>query len=159
MNKFLSGFGATALAASFVVSSMVPVNAAPMFVPSAPTAQSNVIQVEDRDTNTMWRKYHRDGRDWKHNFRRGDDYGWWNGHRGYRHYRKGYRRHGDFWFPLAAFAAGALITGAINNNTRVYSGGNAHVAWCYDRYRSYRAYDNTFQPYHGPRQQCYSPYS
>lgn len=35
----------------------------------------------------------------------------------------------------------------------------AHVDWCYSRYRSYRAYDNTFQPYNGPRRQCYSPYS
>ena len=43
---------------------------------------------------------------------------------------------------------------------RVYrSGGSAHVQWCYNRYRSYRAWDNTFQPYHGPRQLCYSPYS
>jgi hypothetical protein len=37
--------------------------------------------------------------------------------------------------------------------------GNSHVSWCYNRYRSYRAFDNTFQPYNGPRQQCYSPYS
>ncbi len=35
---------------------------------------------------------------------------------------------------------------------------SAHVAWCYNRYRSYRAWDNTFQPYHGPRRQCWSPY-
>ena len=35
---------------------------------------------------------------------------------------------------------------------------SAHVNWCYDRYRSYRAWDNTFQPYHGPRRQCWSPY-
>lgn len=35
----------------------------------------------------------------------------------------------------------------------------AHVDWCYARYRSYRASDNTFQPYHGPRRQCFSPYS
>jgi hypothetical protein len=42
---------------------------------------------------------------------------------------------------------------------RVYrSGTNAHVAWCYDRYRSYRAYDNTYQPYNGPRRECISPY-
>ncbi|TIU32257.1 MAG: BA14K family protein [Mesorhizobium sp.] len=34
----------------------------------------------------------------------------------------------------------------------------AHVQWCYDRYRSYRAWDNTFQPYYGPRRQCISPY-
>jgi hypothetical protein len=42
---------------------------------------------------------------------------------------------------------------------RAYRGGmNAHVSWCYNRYRSYRAWDNTFQPYNGPRQLCYSPY-
>jgi hypothetical protein len=35
---------------------------------------------------------------------------------------------------------------------------SAHVQWCYNRYRSYRAWDNTFQPYYGPRQQCISPY-
>ncbi|TIX63919.1 MAG: BA14K family protein, partial [Mesorhizobium sp.] len=84
---------------------------------------------------------------------------YWRGHRGYRSWRRGYRRHGDYWFPLAAFATGALITGAIiNNQNRVYRGGDAHVAWCYNRYRSYRAYDNTYQPYYGPRRQCISPY-
>lgn len=35
----------------------------------------------------------------------------------------------------------------------------AHVDWCLNRYRSYRPYDNTFQPYNGPRQQCWSPYT
>jgi hypothetical protein len=43
---------------------------------------------------------------------------------------------------------------------RVYRGNvrSAHVEWCYARYRSYRAWDNTFQPYNGPRRQCISPY-
>ncbi|AUX75207.1 MULTISPECIES: BA14K family protein [Sinorhizobium] len=41
---------------------------------------------------------------------------------------------------------------------QTYYGGNAHARWCYARYRSYRAYDNTFQPYYGPRQACVSPY-
>jgi hypothetical protein len=42
---------------------------------------------------------------------------------------------------------------------RIYrSGQSAHVNWCYNRYRSYRAWDNTFQPYYGPRRQCRSPY-
>ncbi|MDQ2632323.1 MAG: BA14K family protein, partial [Pseudomonadota bacterium] len=45
------------------------------------------------------------------------------------------------------------------NGATVHRGGSAHVQWCYDRYRSYRASDNTFQPYNGPRRQCYSPYS
>ena len=35
---------------------------------------------------------------------------------------------------------------------------SAHVNWCYSRYKSYRHWDNTFQPYHGGRKQCYSPY-
>ena len=39
-----------------------------------------------------------------------------------------------------------------------YNGGNAHTRWCYARYRSYRAYDNTYQPNNGPRRQCVSPY-
>ncbi|MBB5752999.1 BA14K family protein [Prosthecomicrobium pneumaticum] len=33
-----------------------------------------------------------------------------------------------------------------------------HVRWCEARYRSYRAWDNTFQPYNGPRRQCRSPF-
>jgi BA14K-like protein len=41
---------------------------------------------------------------------------------------------------------------------RYYRAGNGHVRWCYSRYRSYRAWDNTYQPYNGPRRQCYSPY-
>ncbi|MCS3742785.1 hypothetical protein FHX16_004795 [Rhizobium sp. BK661] len=38
-----------------------------------------------------------------------------------------------------------------------YQGGS-HVSWCYARYRTYRAFDNTFQPYYGPRRQCVGPY-
>jgi BA14K-like protein len=34
----------------------------------------------------------------------------------------------------------------------------AHLGWCTGAYRSYRASDNTFQPYQGPRRQCDSPY-
>ncbi|HEV7309209.1 BA14K family protein [Ensifer sp.] len=41
---------------------------------------------------------------------------------------------------------------------QTYYGGSGHTRWCYARYRSYRAYDNTFQPYYGPRQACISPY-
>lgn len=39
---------------------------------------------------------------------------------------------------------------------RSYSG--RHVNWCYNRYRSYRDYDNSYQPYGGPRRLCRSPY-
>lgn len=42
---------------------------------------------------------------------------------------------------------------------RVYPGATtAHVNWCLNRYRSYRASDNSFRPYQGPRRECRSPY-
>ena len=149
MKKIFSGICATALAASMSVASIAPAGAAPAYIPKqAPEVTSDVELVKHRKWH---RRYYHD-----------DDYSWYRGHRGYKYYRPGYRRHDNgFWFPLAAFAAGALITGAItnNNNVIVRGSGSAHVNWCYDRYRSYRAYDNTFQPYEGPRRQCYSPYS
>ncbi|WP_455918956.1 BA14K family protein [Ensifer canadensis] len=91
----------------------------------------------------------------------GPRYGYYNGYNGYRYRRDGYRRHSDgWWYPLAAFGAGVVIGGAIASPPRrAYSNApSAHVEWCYDRYRSYSAYDNTFQPYYGPRQECVSPY-
>ncbi|OWK18418.1 hypothetical protein AJ88_04895 [Mesorhizobium amorphae CCBAU 01583] len=152
MNRIISGLLATTLSASFVAAEIVPVNAQPSYVPMGQGLSSDVQTVQYQE----WRRNRNFNRN--RTFSRNDGM-YWNGHRGYREYRRGYRRHGDFWFPLAAFATGALITGAINNNqNRVYRGGDAHVQWCYDRYRSYRASDNTFQPYDGPRQQCYSPY-
>lgn len=36
---------------------------------------------------------------------------------------------------------------------------DAHVQWCYNRWRSYHAYSNTYQPSKGPRRACISPYS
>jgi hypothetical protein len=33
-----------------------------------------------------------------------------------------------------------------------------HVDWCQGRFRTYNTYDNTYQPYSGPRAQCWSPY-
>ena len=56
---------------------------------------------------------------------------------------------------LGGVAAGAIVGSAIANN----GGNSAHVQWCEATYHSYRAYDNTFQPYNGPRQLCVSPYS
>jgi len=154
MTKIVSGLLAATLSVSFAAAAAMPANAAPVFVPQASPASSDIQTVAERDFR--WRH----GGHWRGGQRFAGNSGmYWNGHRGYREYRRGYRRHGDFWFPLAAFATGALITGAIVNseNNRVYRG-NSHVQWCYDRYRSYRASDNTFQPYNGPRQQCVSPY-
>jgi hypothetical protein len=35
----------------------------------------------------------------------------------------------------------------------------AHIEWCYNRYRTYRERDNTYVPRRGVRAQCISPYS
>jgi hypothetical protein len=92
--------------------------------------------------------------------------GYYRGYRGYDGPRPHYRRHHDGrWYPLAAFAAGALIGGAIASQPRaapIPRGGNGinprHYQWCEGRYRSYDAYSNTFVTYSGVRQQCLSPY-
>jgi hypothetical protein len=172
MKKFLSGIFASALAATFTISGIAPINAAPVFIPKAQAAQTDVIKVGESDYRLLRRQQLRfgdrrdlriDRRDFRRdrsNFRRDGRYAWYNGHRGYPYYRHGHRHYNGFWFPAGAFIAGAIIGNALNQPSyRNYGGGSAHVDWCYDRYRSYRASDNTFQPYNGPRRQCYSPYS
>lgn len=162
MNRFMSGLMATAISVSFAAGAIVPAAAVPFSPMKAPEAQNAVEQVQ---YDPYWKRPNRiDNRNDRYRMmRRGDNY-YLNGHRGYRDYRPGYRRHNDFWFPAGAFIAGAIIGGALNQpryQAPRYAQpayGNAHVQWCYDRYRSYRASDNTFQPYNGPRQQCYSPY-
>lgn len=172
MRKLLSSLCATAITAAVAATSVVPVNAAPIFVPRAQAlpseaGRSDVIQIQD---GFRYKKRLRRGNNWNgnwnnndnwsnNNFRRSGNYGWYNGHRGYPYKRLGYRFHNGFWFPAGAFIAGALIGGAIaNNNTYYRGGGSSHVQWCYDRYRSYREWDNTWQPYNGPRRVCNSPY-
>lgn len=158
MKKIVSMVCAATIAAGAAMSA-APAFAAPITpMPKAETANP-VVDVQ----------YRRGG------YYRGGGYGYYNGHRGYRDYRPGYRRHGDYWFPAAAFLGGAIIGGMLADpGPRYYEPapryyepaprvigrvGTSHTQWCYDRYRSYRAYDNTFQPYEGPRQQCYSPYN
>ena len=150
MRKILSILCASSLSLAMDVSSLIPASAAP-FMTGRVELGSGLEQIQ----------YYRDGYGPRRYYR--PYAGRWNGYRGYRYRHDGYRRHNDgWWYPLAAFGAGALIGGAIANQgpRRVYrSIGSAHVQWCYDRYRSYRAYDNTYQPYDGLRRQCYSPYN
>jgi len=44
---------------------------------------------------------------------------------------------------------------------RVYrrGGGNAHINWCYRKYRSYEARTDTYVSYGGRVRRCYSPYN
>lgn len=159
MKKFMSGLLATTLAVSFAFASLMPAEAAPVFVPKTQAAQTDVQDVQYQPRRKIGRHMNRVDRRVDRRadarFERRNGIGYYNGRRGYREHRRGYREYNGFWFPAAAFLAGALVTGAINNAP---SPGGSHVSWCYDRYRSYRSSDNTFQPLNGPRQQCYSPY-
>jgi hypothetical protein len=161
MKKYMNTIMVAGLSAVVTLSALVPAQAMPLNIapPSAENSTNDLVQVQYRRDRGYSRDYGR---------------GYYNGHRGYREYRRGYRQRDGYWFPLAAFGAGAIIGGAIASQPRyvepeyrprpVYRpapvrGSQAHVNWCFGRYRSYDAYSNTFQPYNGPRQQCYSPYS
>jgi hypothetical protein len=145
-----------AAALSLGLGTAAPVSAAPVFNPAPVAAPSDVVQVHSRQYRSQRgaRASHRD-----RVVRRGDGY-YFRGHRGFRNYRPGYRRHGDRWFPAAAFLGGAILGNVLGAQPRVrYRASNAHVEWCQSRYRSYRLSDDTFQPYNGPRRRCNSPYN
>ena len=143
-----------AAALAVTVTSYVPVQAMPLPAAPAAAAQNAVTEVQYRD---RWER-RRDRREARRDYRRGYRAGYYNGHRGYRDRRPGYRHYNGYWFPLAAFTAGAIIGGAVQARPSAAFSAR-HYQWCENRYRSYRASDNTFQPYNGPRQQCNSPYS
>lgn len=168
--KSVSVFG---IAAAVLAASVAPGSAMPIMSPAMATSadSGDIVQVQ------YW-----GGRDYD------DDDGWYGGYRGYREYRPRHRYHDGYWYPLAAFGAGALIGGALAAPTydpgpryvepapRYYApapryappprryaapAGDInpqHHEWCLARYRSYDIYSNTFQPNYGPRKQCYSPY-
>jgi hypothetical protein len=150
-----------AVTSAVFAGSLVPAQALPMpVVSSSPVATSDI-------TNVQYRRYYRGG--YRDGYYRG--YRGYHGYRGYRGYYGGYggyyHNYDGYWYPLAAFGAGAIIGGAIASQPRyvrpapVYRTGGLnprHYEWCAMRYRSYDAYSNSFQPYNGPRRTCYSPY-
>jgi hypothetical protein len=139
MTNFVTKF---LISASLCLTAFAPAQAAPVM------PQKPVLQISETapvvDIHYKRRGFHRHNRHF-----------YFNGHRGYRHHRHGYRHYNGYWFPPAAFALGVII------GSHSHGGGYGiirpgythpqHVRYCYNRYRSYRKYDNTFQPYHGPR--------
>lgn len=124
------------------------------------------------------RDFRRDGnRHFSRNWDRNWDGGRWNGdgdwrwrHRHHRHFRGGDAAilglglglglgsmYGNYYDPYSYDPYPRYVQPRRIYRTERLS--SAHVRWCYDRYRSYRAWDNTFQPNYGPRKQCWSPYS
>jgi len=137
------------MSAMMGITSVLPAQAMPQPLPQ-PSVQSGQ-QVETVAFRGDNKRIIRNNRNYR--------YHTWRGHRGYSYQRYGYRRHSDgFWYPFAAFTAGAVIGGALSGPTyRARHVGSGHKRWCKDHYASYRASDNTFQPYNGPRRACVSP--
>lgn len=184
---FLSSFRSGLLALGLTAGLSIPAMAVPPTAPSVPSANAAApeftpVRSGDRDWrrgNSGGRQFsgrNLSGRQFSGRNLNGRHYGGsrhvsrhYSHNRNWRrpnyHYRRHYRG-GSGFYGSGAFLGFGLGVPAYNyyyNEPRRYYRTNrlsgAHVQWCYDRYRSYRAYDNTFQPYHGPRQQCYSPYS
>lgn len=93
---------------------------------------------------------------------RGNDYrqqkNYWKYGKG-RYPKRNYRRYdNNYWGVYPGFYLGLGVPAYPYAQRRVYRLDADHVAWCYDRWRSYRASDNTYQPLRGPRRQCISPY-
>ncbi len=89
---------------------------------------------------------------------------YYNGHRGIRDYRRGYRQHNGLWFRSALCAAGAIIAVPSIDGRRsivaIVRSASAHdMGLVRKPLPVLPRLDNSFQPYNGPRQQCYSPYS
>ncbi|MBP2237114.1 hypothetical protein J2Z31_003628 [Sinorhizobium kostiense] len=62
--------------------------------------------------------------------------------------------------PDISIGSGATVGGPLPRpRRRIVDSAKAHLLWCRERYISYRAYDNTFQPFEGPRRPCNSPYN
>lgn len=153
MKRLSLSLTAFALSTVFTVSSILPAGAMPVPQQQQIKQTSDVQNVKViKRSHKSWRgskmRHSRNG--WRSHDARGH-YRSWRGHRGYSYYRPGYRRYNGFWFPAAAFTTGVVI------GTTVNRGSNSHVRWCRDRYVSYRASDNTYQPYDGPRRECVSP--
>ena len=163
VKRILSAISVTALSALLGLTAVLPANAMPIASMSAvrneATAQTaDVTQIQYHHRGPVHRPaygrpgYHHPGygRPGYHG-RPAYRHGYYRGYHGYNYYRPGYRQYNGYWYPLAAFGAGAIIGGAIATQP---ARGVSHVQWCANRYRSYRASDNTYQPNSGPRVQC-----
>jgi hypothetical protein len=141
---------AAAAALAFSVSAVGVSQAAP--IPAAPATAKGfeILPATHRQGGVYWKHGHP----------------YYKGYRGHRHRRHGYVFFGGFWFPNTAFSIVIVpqpryryrYVEPYPRYNRTINLTPKHFWWCGKQYRSYRKWDNTFQPYHGPRKQCHSPY-
>ena len=178
--KRLINFRTGLVTLGLLVGLSVPAFSVPMPAPIAPAAPSDIQTVRDSwagandpgNASQEWRRNWR-GDGWRGNRHWRGDRDWrGDGWRGDRHWRRGWRddgwryRHRPRWGNSGVYFGLGLGSGMLYDDyyyrprPRIYRAPRAsgHVQWCYARYRSYRAWDNTFQPNYGPRRQCISPY-
>ena len=142
----LKTFMKTLVSASFCLAVISPAAAAPVMMQKPAIQMSGVTDIVPVRHNSR-------------GFYRYNNRGYYNGHRGHRHRRPGYRHFNGFWFPPSAFSFGIIIEEPRRGRyIRPGYTNPQHVRWCHRKYRSYDRRSNTFQPYHGPRRECRSPY-
>lgn len=111
MNRVISAIAASVFATIIGLVSVVSSNAAPV-TPTQVQVTSNIEQAQYRERREDRR--HNDRYDRRDDHRRHVESrgrpGFWNGHRGYRDQRRGYRRgHDGWWYPAQAFGGRIII--------------------------------------------------
>jgi hypothetical protein len=168
--RFLMRAGLVALGVATgatTVSTAGPI--APLAQPQAAEMNPGVTLVQDN--GQTWRR-NRNRNAWNNNgewndTRVGERRDWRDGRRGWRDGRRHWNRHHHRDYPryrrgpVVYFDFEAPVRRYVEPRRayRAYGLSADHVQWCRDRYRTYRAWDNSFQPNRGPRRECYSPYT
>lgn len=145
----------------------------PSLLAEAGSSSPEIIQIRDHSRRWIRKRKHWSGSgDWSD--RKWSHHGDWSGKRRWSGRHRSYR-HRDDWWP--GFGTGLIFSLGLplyryrdpywygdpylyapRRVYRTYALPAAHVRWCHMRWRSYREWDNSYQPYHGPRRQCRSPY-
>ena len=154
-------FGA-ALAVGGLTTSMLPATASAMTLNLGPLVNTsdglqsanNVEKVgHSRRRHRRVRRQRRPRRYIYNNRRHGPRYRYRRGR--HKHYYNGYYYAVPFW--LGAAAIGSHYYDPYYDVAPSH-GGNAHVRWCLNRYRSYNPATDTFRGYDGLNHRCRSPY-
>jgi hypothetical protein len=173
MNKLFSRpLRSGLLAAGLLSCMMAPIAAGAMPMPPVKAPSSDVTQVRDApqtyQSPNIWIR--RNQGNWRRGNSHWDGRRYWNHHRHWNHYRhwrddswryrRYYRGGSGFYLGLGVVPSYDYydVPRYVVPRRHYRSLSSAHIRWCYSRYRSYRAWDNSWQPYHGPRRQCRSPY-